>query len=149
MKNIFLILGIILISKNISAQIGGISGSKINAVCVDVVDHKKVKFEPGISYYTSKYFWDNSGTLKNIYNSTDSVNHFTGMNFRITYGLWDKLEFGGSILTELLVSNLGLKYVIVQNKKFGFAAITGANIPLGNKPIDKSIKSCSCEKRRV
>ena len=141
MKIFFLILGIILISKNIIAQIGGISGSKISAVCVDVVDDKKVEFEPSISYSTSKYFWDNSGVLKNIYNSADSSNNFTGMNFRGTYGLWDKLEFGGSISTELLLSNLGLRYVIVQNKKFGFAAITGANIPLGNKPIDKSIKT--------
>jgi len=141
MKNFFLILGIILISKNISAQIGGISGSKISAVCVDVVDNKKVEFEPGIFYSTSKYFWDNSETLKNRYNSTDSINHFTGMNFRLTYGLWDKLEFGGSISTELTESNLGLRYVIMQNKKIGVAAITGANIPLGNKPIDNAIKT--------
>jgi hypothetical protein len=141
MKNFFLILGIILISKNISAQIGGISGSKISAVCVDVVDNKKVEFEPSISYSTSKYFWDNNRTLKTIYNSTDSVNHITGMNFRVTYGLWDKLEFGGSISTELLVSDLGLRYVIVQNKKIGFAAITGAKIPLGNKPFNNSKKT--------
>lgn len=141
MKNFYLIFIIILVSKNISAQIGGISGSKLNAVCVDVVGNKKVEFEPSISYFTSKNFWDNSGALKNIYNSSDSINHFTGMIFRTTYGLWDKLEFGGSISTELLMSNLGLRYVIVQNEKLGFAAIAGANIPLGNKPIDKSIKS--------
>jgi len=141
MKNFFLIIGIILIGKNISAQIGGISGSKISAVCVDVVDNKKVEFEPSVSYSTSKYFWDNSGILKNSYHSADSINYFTEMNFRVTYGLWDKLEFGGSISTELLESNLGLRYVIMQNKKFGFTAITGANIPLGNKPIDNSIKT--------
>lgn len=124
-----------------NAQIGGISGSKLSAVCVDVVDNKKVEFEPSISYSSSKYFWDNSGTRNNIYKSTDSTNHSTELIFRITYGLWNKLEVGGSISTELLVSSLGLRYVIVQNKKFGFAAITGANIPLGNKPSDKSIKT--------
>ena len=66
--------------------------------------------------------------------------HTTGLNFRFTYGLWDKLEVGGSISTDLQMSNWGARYIAYSNKKVGLAIIAGANIPFGNKVVDKTIR---------
>lgn len=139
-NNIFLTLFLILVSLSVSAQVAGISGSKLNAVCVDVVDHHKVEFEPGIFHFSSHHHWDKNGNLSDIYQSSDSINTSTGMAFRFTYGLWDRLEIGTSILTDLSISNWGLRFVLFNKKKFGMAVIAGANIPFGNKIYDRSLR---------
>jgi len=120
------------------AQVGGISGSKLDAYCVDVVDHHKLEFEPAFFHFSSRTTWDDDGHLEDIYGSSDSIFHNTGINFRFTYGLWDKLEIGASISTDLQISHWGARYVLFQKKKIGLAVIAGANIPFGNKVIDKS-----------
>jgi hypothetical protein len=68
------------------------------------------------------------------------VRAVTGMNFRFTYGLWDRLEIGASISTDLAVSSWGLRFVIFENEKVGVAAIAGANIPFGNGNIDSKTR---------
>ena len=136
----FLIVVLMMLSTNIAAQIGGISGSKLGAYCVDVVDNKKVEFEPAFFHVVSSKTWDDDGNLKNIFGSADSVVHTTGLNFRFTYGLLDKLEVGGSISTDLQMSNWGARYIAYSNKKVGLAIIAGANIPFGNKVVDKTIR---------
>lgn len=140
MKKLLLIQLSFLLSVGAFAQVGGISGSKLDAFCVDVVDHKKIEFEPGFFHFSSKKSWNNDGYLDNIYGSSDSIFHNTGINFRFTYGLWDKLEIGGSVSTDLQVSNWGLRYVLYHKKKIGVAIIVGANIPFGNKVVDKSVR---------
>ncbi len=62
------------------------------------------------------------------------------MNFRFTYGLWDRLEIGASISTDLAVSSWGARFVAFQNKKIGVAVIAGANIPFGNRSVDKKTR---------
>jgi len=140
MKRIIRIVLALFISANLSAQVGGISGSKLSAVCVDVVDHHKLEFEPAFYHVRSSQTWDADGHLQDIFGSADSINHNTGINFRMTYGLWDKLEIGGTISTDLQMSNWGLRYVVYDKNKVGFAVVAGANIPFGNKPIDKTIR---------
>ena len=122
------------------AQVGGISGSKLGAVCVDVVDHKKIEFEPAFYHARAKKYWNQDGSLENLYQTSDSVRAVTGMNFRFTYGLWDRLEIGASISTDLAVSSWGARFVIFENKKIGVAAIAGANIPFGNGDIDSKTR---------
>jgi len=138
-KNIFTALFSMLVI-SIFAQVGGISGSKLSAVCVDVVDHHKIEFEPSFFHVRSSQSWDADGHLQNIFGTSDSINVNTGINFRMTYGLWDKLEIGGTISSDLQMSNWGLRYIVYSQKKMGFAVVAGANIPFGNKTIDKSIR---------
>jgi len=143
LSGIFPLIGIIVLisfSNSTFAQIGGLSGSKLGALCVDVVDHHKIEFEPAFYTSVSKQRWDNDDHLEDIYGSSDSVIHNTGMAFRFTYGLWDKMEIGASISTDLQLSSFGLRYIIFANEKNGLAAIAGANIPFGNKTIDNSIR---------
>ena len=140
MKKIIQLIILSLFTISLSAQVGGISGSKLTSVCVDVVDHHKIEFEPSFYHVRSSQTWDDDGHLDDIFGSSDSSNRNTGINFRMTYGLWDKLEIGGTISTDLQMSNWGLRYIVYDKKKLGFAVVAGANIPFGNKPIDKSIR---------
>jgi len=130
----------LVISTSVFAQVGGLSGSKLGALCVDVVDNKTVEFEPAFFHVVSRKTWDDEGHLKDIFGSADSVIHTTGINFRFTYGLFDKLEFGASISTDLQLSNWGIRYIVYSKKKLGIALIAGANIPFGNKVVDNSIR---------
>ena len=45
---------VIIIPASVFAQVGGLSGSKLGALCVDVVDHKKIEFEPAFFHVVSK-----------------------------------------------------------------------------------------------
>jgi hypothetical protein len=139
-NNILLTQFLIFITLSVSAQVAGISGSKLDAVCVDVVDHHKIEFEPGIFHFSSHQHWDENGKLSDIYQSSDSINTSTGMAFRFTYGLWDRFEIGTSILTDLSISNWGMRFVLFNKKKYGMALIAGANIPFGNKTYDRSLR---------
>jgi len=121
-------------------QIGGVSNSKLNSLNIDAIPHHTVEFEPTVFHAVSKKSWDGNGKLVDLYGSSDSVFKTTGLAFRFTYGLWDKLELGASISTDLALTNLGIKYKFWTNNKMGFAAIAGANIPLGNKTIDNTIR---------
>lgn len=138
MKKLLFTSILIISSYALIAQVGGVSNSKLASLNIDAIGHHTVEFEPTVYHFSSKKYWDNDGSLQNLYGSADSINKNTGLAFRFTYGLWDKLEIGGSISTDLAASSLGIKYKFWSNDKMGFAAIAGANIPLGNKTIDNS-----------
>ena len=126
--------------QQVFSQVGGISGSKLAAVCVDVVDHKKIEFEPGFYHSRATKYWDGESNLQNLYSTGDSTRAVTGMYFRFTYGLWDRLEIGVSISTNLAQSSWGARIVAFQNEKIGVAIIAGANIPFGNGSIDQKTR---------
>jgi hypothetical protein len=107
---------------------------------VDVVNHHNVEFEPAFFHFKSSKRWDNSGNLSDIAANADSVKWNTGLNFRITYGILDKLEFGIDFSTDMQLSRLGVRYVFFDKEKTGLAAIAGINIPMGNKTVSKSIR---------
>lgn len=122
------------------SQIGGISNSKLYSINTDAIGHHTIEFEPTVYHANSSKYWNNEGDLQNSFSTSDSAIKNTGLAFRFTYGLWDVLEIGGSISTELGSTSLGLKYKFWSNDQMGFAAMAGANIPLGNKTIDKTIR---------
>jgi len=139
-KSLFVLAIVTFSVQQVFSQVGGISGSKLGAVCVDVVDHKKIEFEPGFFHARSTKYWDNESNLQNIYSSGDSTRAVTGMYFRFTYGLWDRLEIGASISTDMAMSNWGARFVAFQNEKIGVAIIAGANIPFGNGDIHQKTR---------
>lgn len=118
---------------NGNSQIGGISGSKISAVCVDVVDHKHIEFEPAVGFSVSKKFFDNSGHLSEKFLTPDSSARATELAFRLTYGLWDCFEFGATVASDMSKSDLGVKYILFHNDRMGIAAISGISFPMGNE----------------
>ena len=141
MKRLLLSLISLSFSTIIFAQIGGLSGSKLGSLCTNVVHHNKIEFEPSFFHARSSQYWDNDNKLHSIYSTEDSLKVVTGLSFRFTYGLWDKLEFGLSVSTDVSTANLGVRYIVLQKEKYGIAAITGLNIPLGNRTIDQTVRA--------
>jgi hypothetical protein len=140
MKNILFAILPLLINLFGFSQTGGISNSKLYSINTDAIAHHTVEFEPTVYHIWSSKYWDNKSKLQNSFASSDSVLKNTGLSFRFTYGLWDVFEIGGSIATDLASTSLGLKYNFWSAEKMGLAFMAGANIPLGNKTIDQSIR---------
>lgn len=140
MKNILFTSLLFISAFALFAQVGGVSNSKLASLNAGVIDHHIVEFEPTVTHMVSHKVWNNDGKLQDLYGSSDSVFKSTGLGFRFTYGMWGKLEIGGSISTDLAMTGLGVKYNFWGNDKMDIAAVAGANIPLGNKTLDNTIK---------
>jgi len=140
MKKLLFTSFLIISSFTLFAQVGGISNSKLASLNAKTIDHHMVEFEPTVTHIVSHKIWNNDGQLQDLYGSSDSVFKSTSLGFRFTYGLWGKIEIGGSISTDLAMTGLGVKYNFWGNDKMDIAAVAGANIPLGNKTIDNTIK---------
>lgn len=136
----FFIILLVPLSNIIYAQVGGISGSKISSYTVDVVNHHKVEFEPTFCHFESSKRWNNNAKLSDLSANADSIKWITGLNFRITYGLMNKLELGIDFSSDLQLTRIGTRYVFYDKKKTGLAAIAGINIPMGNKTVSKSAR---------
>lgn len=106
-----------------------------------MVNHYNFEFEPSFYYSGSSKFWDNNRHLSNTFSANDSISNSFGMQFRFTYGLFDKMEIGVTVPFEASISSFGVRYVVSQNEKLGVALISGVNIPLRNEIQDKSIKT--------
>ena len=141
MKKLILIIILSWISLQVSAQIAGISGSKLRSYCVDVVDHHKVEFEPAFYYGQSRKHWDNESNLEGTFLTHDSINRFSGVGMRITYGLLDRLEIGVFVPMDMKTGNFGMRYVILQNKNIGVAAIAGLNVPMGEGNFNRGYRT--------
>ncbi len=125
------------------AQIGGLSGTKLSSLNSGVLHNKSIEFEPGFFHSRTSKYWDGNSSLHSIYSTTDSLNIITGMYFRFTYGLMDKLELGVSISNDMSMSQFGIKIPIINKEKYGISIISGANIPLGNTSIDTKLRTSS------
>ncbi len=142
MKN-FLLFFFIASTLPLFAQIGGLSASKISSYCTTVVGNNTIEFEPSFTSTVSRKAWDSNSDMYNLYSTSDSVSRLSAMNFRFTYGLWDKLEIGLSVSSIMSAASIGARYIIVTNDKFGIAAIAGLNMPMGNQTVDKSLRNTS------
>ena len=138
---LILISLLVILSFFASAQIGGLSSSKLSSLSADVVNGNNMEFEPGFKSSRSNKYFDNDGNSQNIFSTSDSVRHVTGMAFRFTYGLWDKLEIGMSVSTDLSLVNIGTKYEFINKEKISVAVIAGLNVPMGNGTVNQSIRT--------
>ncbi len=134
------VLFLLMSGSGLYAQIGGLSGSKLISYTVDVVDDKKIEFEPSFYYLVSTKYWDNNHHLTDRFSTPDSLETNSGMGFRFTYGLWDKMEIGLSVTSVISNASIGLRYVVVQKEKYALAAMAGADIPLGSGVYNKNIR---------
>ncbi len=141
MKKILLPVLLTLFTLQALGQIGGISGSKLRSYCVDVVDHHHIEFEPAFYYGQSRHNWDNNRNLQNSFLTQDSVNRYSGVGMRFTYGLFNKLEVGVSIPLDMKTGSFGARYVLMQHKNIGFALMGGLNIPMGEGMFNRGIKT--------
>ncbi len=142
MRNLLISL-LLVISTTLFGQIGGLSSSKIISLTAAVLPDKTIEYEPGFFLFRASEYWDANSDLQNIYSSSDSITLVSGMYFRVTYGLWDKLEVGVSISNDLSETQWGIRYKLLQNEKIGLAIISGMNLPWGNKPLSSKLRVSS------
>jgi len=130
------LVAIFFFCQNIHAQIGGISGGKINAFNHLPIPKGTAEFEPNYGFYSVSKFWDNDGQLQAKYGSKDSLEINSQISFRMAYTFSDKFELGTFIAESF--TNWSFKYVTLDKEKFGLAVIGGLNFPFGSAVIDKS-----------
>jgi hypothetical protein len=141
MKKIILLILLSWLGSQIYAQIGGISGSKLRSYCVDVVDHHKVEFEPSFYYGQSRLHWNDDSKLEDTFSTTDSINRYSGLGMRFTYGLFDRFEIGVSVPMDMKTGSFGARFVVHQNKNIGFALIGGLNVPMGEGNYNRGYRT--------
>jgi hypothetical protein len=124
---VLLILGFGLLSNNLSAQVVGVSASKLTAVDATLVSAKTLEAEPSFSYLYSKRTFDNSGNLLPVSPDNDSAVILKDLFFRFTYGVGKNLEIGTFITSNLSSISFGAKYRFVQHRKFLGVALLGIN----------------------
>jgi hypothetical protein len=141
MKRYLLLAFLIWTGTEVSAQIGGISGSKLRSYCVDVVDHHKIEFEPAFYYGQSRRNWNDDSKLEDTFLTSDSINHYSGVAMRFTYGLFDRLEIGISVPMDMKTTYFGAKVVLFQEQKIGFGLIGGLNVPMSEGLYNRGVRT--------
>jgi len=122
----------IFIIYSVSAQVSGISASKLATYNASVVGHKTIEFEPAFgSLFSTKFFNENGGVEEKFENS-DSISNESELGFRMTYGVVEGLEIGVYVPTGAESFSLGAKYNFLSKNKYGIAAILGYNMVLNN-----------------
>ena len=112
MSKIPLLLFFLFLGVDLSAQIGGLSASKLDAFCAGIVNKNKIEFEPAFYHFSGNKYWNNKRHLENRFNTPDSIWNVSGMQFRFTYGLFDRLEVGVSLPVNASVTSWGIKYIV-------------------------------------
>lgn len=122
-----------------TGQIGGVTGTKINALDHSAIDTGAAEFEPNYCIVASSKFWDESGDLQNTYGSSDSVSYESQISFRMAYAISDKWEVGTLLGQDF--SNWSVKYALLSEEKLGLGIQGGINIPYGMTIIDKTSRT--------
>ena len=141
MKRVLILAGIIFISVQTQAQIGGLSASKLMTLCTSTVPQSTIEFEPSFCFSNASMQWNETGKKESIFATSDSSLITSGLAFRFTYGLSQKVEAGVSVSSNMTMANWGIKYNFLTKDSYAFALLGGINTPLGNRISNKNIKS--------
>lgn len=135
MLRTFISLIILLSTTFCLAQIGGVTGSKINSVNHMPIDVGRAEFEPTYNLARYSQFWDNEGKVQDVFASPDSVVIDASINLRMAYTITTNLEFGCNLGNDY--SNWSAKYAIGTYNKLGVGLLAGANFPFGYAEFDR------------
>jgi len=138
-KTIFFLL-FVLASAKLFSQVGGLSASKLFTLCTQPVPVSTIEFEPNFGFSYANWQWDRHGNAKPIFQTADSTNIASGLAFRMTYGVVKNLEIGVSFPADFSETLWGAKYRFLNAEKISFAALAGANVPLGNRTYNQKHK---------
>jgi len=116
-----------LMGGSVSAQVSGVSASKLIALDATLVSVKTLEAEPSFTYLYGKDTFDNNGKRHPVSSDPDSAVILKYMFFRFTYGVGKNLEIGTFVTTNLSFLSFGAKYRFVQHRKFLGVALLGIN----------------------
>lgn len=132
-RKLFFITSILLSYQFSFSQIGGVSASKLSALCLTSVSEGNFEFEPAIDFYTQKGLFDNSNKLIKL----DTFNISSGFGWRFTSGLKGNKEIGFSVPNDMSEIGLGFKSELFHKEKYGVGFVLGVNSPLGERSWKK------------
>jgi hypothetical protein len=113
--------------QSVSAQVMGVSASKLTAIDATLVSPKTLEAEPSFAYIFARKSFDNNGKPGNISSDPDSALILKSLFFRFTYGAGKRLEIGTFITGNLNAISFGAKYRFVEHPHFLAAALLGLN----------------------
>lgn len=111
-----------------SAQISGISNSKVVVPGTETVGVRDFEFEPAFETFSSNSAWDGDGNLSKFDNTSTESGH----GFRFTTGLKKDLEVGIILPSDVSSLNFGLKWLFWRRSELSAALQTGLNFDAAN-----------------
>lgn len=123
--SLFVLFG--LMGVTVSAQVSGVSASKLTTIDATLVSAKTLEAEPSFTYLYGKNAFDNDGKIYSVSSDPDSAVILKDMFFRFTYGVGKNLEIGTFVTANLSSLSFGAKYRFVQHGKFLGVALLGIN----------------------
>ncbi|HAG15408.1 MAG TPA: hypothetical protein DCG69_02645 [Bacteroidales bacterium] len=133
MKKQLLLLFIGVISIPVFGQIGGLSASKIGAVCTTPVAENKIEFEPFFAYALSNHYFDSNSNRQDLFSTADSTLKFSTSGFRFTYGLFKNFEIGVTLPVDVSEVRFGAKYKLPFEGSLSMGILGGYNTLVGNQ----------------
>ncbi len=116
-----------LMGSTVSAQVSGVSASKLTALDATLISVKTLEVEPSFTYLYGRTAFDNNGKTYPVSSDPDSAVILKYMFFRFTYGVSKNLEIGTFVTANLSSISFGAKYRFVQHRKFSGVALLGIN----------------------
>lgn len=110
------------------AQILGISASKLSAYNTFTVAPKQVEFEPTFGVSRNSGAWD-----RFVFSGSDTISLAGSINWRMTYGLTERLEFGLNVLSDASYGNFSLKSLLFEDGDFSLGAMVGVGMPWADR----------------
>ncbi len=128
MKKQYFILFLFLLSLKLSAQVAGVSASKLATYDAVLVPKYALEAEPSFSYLYSRQ-WFNVNSHSVPYDlGHDSSLLLTNFNMRFTYGVGDNLEVGAFINGDLSSFSFGAKVRLLEKKNTGLVLLLGTTL---------------------
>jgi hypothetical protein len=133
MKKLTLLIIVTLFSLNSYSQVGGLSASKIGAVCTTPVPENTIEFEPFFAYALTNHYFDSNSTRQNLFSTSDSTLKFSTSGFRFSYGLFKNFEIGVTLPVDVSEVRFGAKYKLPIEGNLNMGVLAGYNTLIGNQ----------------
>jgi hypothetical protein len=130
---IIITLSLLFVISYTSAQVGGLSASKLGTLTTTTVPAGAIEFEPFFSYALSNNFFDNNTNRQPLFSTSDSTMKFSFFGMRFSYGLMKNLEIGISLPIDVSEINFGAKYKLPLEGKLSLGVLAGYNTIMGNR----------------
>jgi hypothetical protein len=129
----------LLISFQLStAQVMGLSASKLGTYNTETVPVFKIEFEPFFEVVSAKKAYDADGLLHTINYAPDENFISSSAGFRFTYGAIKNFEIGAILPTDISSASIGIKYRLPFKTNTGFALLAGLNAPFDAQSITRT-----------
>jgi hypothetical protein len=119
---------------DVSAQVAGVSANKLTLLSASILSEGTFEFEPAFSVINSHYIFNEKWEAQ----KREGLNTASSLDFRMTVGLTEQLEFGASISSSIEDINFGAKFLLLSNDDIGIAISGGTTLPAGNKFVADS-----------